>query len=125
MQTKQLIVIRRDLKMRRGKEIAQGAHAAMMFLADKIDEDGDLRSPLTTVEWHWLHSGTTKITLQVPDLQTLFEVRSLAIENSIACHIVKDYGLTEFDGVETVTALAIGPEEREVLDPLFGHLKLY
>ncbi len=28
MQTKQVIVIRRDLKMRRGKEISQGAHAS-------------------------------------------------------------------------------------------------
>ena len=30
--TKQVIVIRRDLRMRRGKEIAQGAHASMAWL---------------------------------------------------------------------------------------------
>ena len=34
--TKQVIVIRRDLKMRRGKEIAQGAHASMLWLADRV-----------------------------------------------------------------------------------------
>jgi len=33
---KQVIVIRRDLKMRRGKEIAQGAHASMMFLSEAV-----------------------------------------------------------------------------------------
>lgn len=31
--TKQVIVIRRDLKMRRGKEIAQGSHASMAFMS--------------------------------------------------------------------------------------------
>lgn len=36
MNTKQVIVIRRDLNMRRGKEIAQGGHAACGWLADKV-----------------------------------------------------------------------------------------
>ena len=36
MQVKQVIIIRRDLKMRRGKEIAQGSHASIAFLLEKI-----------------------------------------------------------------------------------------
>ena len=35
---KQVIVIRRDLKMRRGKEIAQGAHASSSWLANLVVE---------------------------------------------------------------------------------------
>ena len=34
MRTKQVIAIRKDLKMRRGKEIAQGSHASMAFLTE-------------------------------------------------------------------------------------------
>ena len=33
---KQVILIRKDLKMRRGKEIAQGSHASMEFLVSRI-----------------------------------------------------------------------------------------
>ena len=35
-QPKQVIVIRRDLNMRRGKEIAQGAHGSCSWLAEKV-----------------------------------------------------------------------------------------
>jgi len=38
MNVKQVIVIRRDLKMRRGKECAQAAHASMMWLTKRITE---------------------------------------------------------------------------------------
>ena len=37
---KQVIVMRRDLGMRRGKEIAQGAHASMIWLALRIRQPG-------------------------------------------------------------------------------------
>ena len=42
--TKQVIVIRKDLKMRRGKEIAQGCHAAMAFITRRICESYRLNS---------------------------------------------------------------------------------
>ena len=35
---KQVILIRKDLKMRRGKEVAQGSHASMAFMTEKIRE---------------------------------------------------------------------------------------
>lgn len=35
-EVKQVIVIRRDLGMRRGKEIAQGAHASMAWLRRRL-----------------------------------------------------------------------------------------
>ena len=40
MEPKQVIVMRRDLGMRRGKEIAQGAHASMIWLSRRIREPG-------------------------------------------------------------------------------------
>jgi PTH2 family peptidyl-tRNA hydrolase len=49
MTTKQVIVIRKDLKMRRGKEIAQGSHASMAFLTRRINQ---LCTKLITIVWH-------------------------------------------------------------------------
>jgi peptidyl-tRNA hydrolase, PTH2 family len=39
---KQVIVMRHDLKMRRGKQIAQGAHASMSFICRRLQEKGSV-----------------------------------------------------------------------------------
>jgi hypothetical protein len=39
---KQVIVIRKDLKMRRGKECAQAAHASMAFITRRLSFPGGL-----------------------------------------------------------------------------------
>lgn len=122
---KQLIIIRRDLKMRRGKEIAQGAHAAMAFLTEIITPEGGLKRPLTSKELQWVGGSFTKVVLQVPNWDALIKAFQLAKEFGIAAKLVTDNGATEFNGAPTVTALAIGPEDSDALDPLFGNLKLY
>jgi PTH2 family peptidyl-tRNA hydrolase len=41
------------------------------------------------------------------------------------CHLVQDAGLTEFGGVPTYTAVAIGPDYDDRIDPVTGDLELY
>lgn len=122
---KQLILIRRDLKMRRGKEIAQGAHAAMAFLTSVISPEGHFKRALTYKELLWIGGSFTKVVLQVPDWDSLMNAFQLAKEFGIQANLITDNGTTEFNGVPTVTALAIGPDDSDALDPLFGNLKLY
>ena len=64
---KQVIVIRKDLKMRRGKEIAQGAHASMAFLSHLVQEAiQDQRVPRLDVEQKdWIEGKFTKVCLVV------------------------------------------------------------
>lgn len=117
MNVKQYIIMRKDLKMRRGKEIAQGSHASMLFL---------LRSnKRSKAEQYWLDNRITKVCLQVNSEEELLEIHQKAIDAGLVSHIVRDAGLTEFDGVPTYTCLAIGPEEVEKVNPITGHLKLY
>ena len=121
---KQLILIRRDLNMRRGKEISQGAHAAMAFLTRGVDPTGQFRK-LTETQLEWVRNSFTKIVLQVDSEDELLRAFEKAKSNNILAHLIVDNGTTEFKGVATPTAVAIGPEKSEILNPLFNNLKLY
>jgi len=127
MSTKQVIVIRRDLKMRRGKEIAQGAHASMAALLRgfELHPDGSATLPLWPEARAWLDGAFTKITVKVNSEDELLAVRDAAEEAGIACALIQDAGRTEFNGVPTYTALAVGPATAEQLAPITGDLKLY
>ena len=133
METKQVIVIRKDLKMRRGKEIAQGSHATMSFLTRRIGKCKALRFvkllwvvfKLTKEEKQWLETSYKKICLSVNSEDELFEIYDKAKAFGLEVHLVTDSGLTEFKGVPTNTCLAIGPHESSRIDVITGHLPLY
>jgi PTH2 family peptidyl-tRNA hydrolase len=117
---KQIIVIRKDLKCRRGKEIAQGCHSSMEFLRKRIDN-----FYLTDIEKRWFNDGHAKICVTVDSEEELIELYEKAKEAGLEAHIIIDEGLTEFHGQYTKTALAIGPNLSSLIDPITGHLKLY
>lgn len=104
--------------MRRGKEISQGAHAAMAFLAKNGTDFDEVVS-------NWLLMGQTKITLQIDSEEELVALYELAKRRGLRSHLITDAGRTEFDGVPTKTCLAIGPNKSEKIDKLTGNLKLY
>jgi len=119
---KQVIVIRKDLKMRRGKEIAQGSHASIAFLTRRIQAES---FSLSEAETDWLNGSFAKITLQVNSEEELLSVYDQALEAGLEVHLVTDSGLTEFDGIPTKTCLAIGPDYSEKIDLITKNLKLY
>lgn len=130
--SKQIIVIRKDLNMRRGKQIAQGAHASLAVILNMMhpnpNESGqeertlyiDPRSALDD----WINNRFTKICVSVESLEELNAVYEKAKTAGILCALITDAGLTEFKGVPTVTCCAIGPAWAEEVDPITGHLKL-
>jgi PTH2 family peptidyl-tRNA hydrolase len=122
---KQVIVIRKDLKMRRGKEIAQGAHASMAWLSRTVREGfktGNL--DFTEAQRDWLSNRFTKICVVVNSEEELKEVYNNAKEAGITAHLIMDAGKTEFNE-PTLTAAGIGPAYPEDIDKITGHLKLY
>lgn len=115
--TKQVIVMRTDLNMRKGKMIAQGAHASIgaLELAKEL-------TPMALVEWS--ESGTAKICVGVDSEQKLLEIKRQADASGLPVYVVTDSGRTEFNGVPTRTCLAIGPCWSISVDPITGGLKL-
>ena len=118
---KQVIVIRKDLKMRRGKEIAQGAHASCAFLTKRIQNN----LPFSAVQRKWIEGSFRKITLQVDSEFELLDLYKKAKELGLESHLIQDSGLTEFHGVLTFTCLALGPDFDTNIDVLTANLKLY
>ena len=128
---KQVILVRRDLNMRRGKEIAQGSHASMEFLVHDLrvklgaDLASDVSITLSEAERSWLASGMAKVCLQVHSEADLVARHEKALANGLESHLIRDSGRTEFHGEPTLTACAIGPDEAERIDAVTGDLQLY
>ncbi len=133
---KQVIIIRKDLHMRRGKEIAQGSHASIAFMTERLLphrrmmhelQDGStcLHGSFSPAEMSWIQGNFRKICVVVNSEEELRKVYQAAKDAGLVAEIIEDSGLTEFGGVPTVTAVAIGPDYDEKIDPVTGHLVLY
>jgi PTH2 family peptidyl-tRNA hydrolase len=126
--TKQVIVMRTDLNMRKGKMIAQGSHASMAFLTRNgmIDSDKFLNIQMTNLKeaQEWMQNSFTKICVGVSSEAELDEIFKKAEDAGLTVHMVVDNGVTEFNGVKTKTCLAIGPHYSDKIDKITGHLKL-
>jgi peptidyl-tRNA hydrolase, PTH2 family len=118
---KQVIVMRNDLNMRKGKMVAQGAHASIMFLVMRHVGKSSLKN--SRVQDDWMEQGMTKICVRVDSEEQLLEIYRQASTAGLTVHLITDAGLTEFDG-PTKTCLAIGPNNAEDIDKITGDLKL-
>ena len=127
---KQVIVLRKDLNMRKGKMIAQGAHASMKAVIDTglIEQTDGSRSLIIPLEndsvGPWLFGKFAKVAVSVDSEDELLALQKEALDRGLVCALIRDAGLTEFGGVPTYTALAIGPHRNEVFEDLTSHLKL-
>ena len=126
---RQIIVMRKDLGMRKGKMIAQGAHASMKVLLDcaeiyrALGDDSWLRVALTDDMLAWVDGIFTKICVSVDSEEELLRIYKQAQDIGLPAALIQDAGLTEFKE-PTYTCCAIGPATKQDLDPITGHLKL-
>lgn len=122
---KQVIVLRKDLNMRKGKMVAQGAHASMKaILAEASGAYGVLTIKMSDEMEKWLMGIFTKICVSVDSEEELLAIYQTAKDVGLHCSLIQDVGLTEFDGVRHYTAVAVGPGDPADIDPITGNLKL-
>ena len=128
---KQVIVIRKDLGMRKGKMAAQAAHASMEAMRKIVDIYGEAecsRSVAMAAEdsdilRKWLDEGMTKIVVGARSLDELIQLHYGAFYSCLPCGLIRDLGRTEF-GEQTLTALGIGPDHATEIDALTRDLPL-
>jgi len=122
---KQVIVVRKDLNMRKGKMVAQGAHAAMKVLLDRGAIAGEAFTfALTEPMRAWLGGRFTKVCVAVPDEAALLAIVERANTAGVPVALITDSGATEFHGVPTTTCCAVGPAWAEDVDAITGGLTL-
>lgn len=124
---KQVIVMRKDLGMRKGKMIAQGAHASLKVLIDAGDPDprGTVFTiPLDAALSSWLGGRFTKVCVWVDSEAALDAIVERARAAGVPCALIVDAGHTEFHGVPTKTCCAVGPAWADAVDAITGDLPL-
>jgi PTH2 family peptidyl-tRNA hydrolase len=128
---KQVIVMRKDLNMRKGKMCAQAAHASLAVILRKmvVEQNYDMVSRmLVTIKDspfdEWLTNRFKKVVLSCDSEQEIIDIESKCNELRIPNALITDAGLTEFDGVPTKTCIAIGPWDPDEIDKVTGNLKL-
>ncbi|MBN1385406.1 peptidyl-tRNA hydrolase [Candidatus Woesearchaeota archaeon] len=113
MSFKQVILVRKDLRLPKGKLAAQVAHASVES-AYRVSED-----KFST----WQSEGSKKVVLYVADLKELLGYQQLAKQEKLVASIITDAGRTVI-APGTVTCLGIGPDEEEKIDKVTGKLKM-
>jgi PTH2 family peptidyl-tRNA hydrolase len=148
MNVKQVIVMRTKfphptkngefIKPRRGKMIAPACHASLKIFFDRMEKVywGERGSPNADNEYDWVSELTpemeswknghfTKICVYVNSEEELLEAVRLSEQAGLPTALIKDSGLTEFDGVPTNTCCAIGPAMSSKIDVITGEMPLY
>jgi PTH2 family peptidyl-tRNA hydrolase len=111
MAYKQVIVVRDDLDLPRGKLASQVAHASL---------EAALRAERSVRE-AWRSAGAKKVAVVCEDEASLERLAERC--DSIPSYLVRDAGHTVVPS-GTATALGVGPGEESVVDDVTGSLVL-
>ncbi|MBX0293355.1 peptidyl-tRNA hydrolase Pth2 [Haloarcula nitratireducens] len=111
---KQAIVARADIGMSEGKLAAQVAHASLSAY-----EDAGRKARKA-----WKGEGQKKVVLKATGESELFELADAAEREGLPHAIIRDAGHTQLEP-GTVTALAVGPADDDLVDRVTGDCSLY
>ncbi len=114
MAYKQVILIRQDLKLPKGKLAAQCAHASV---------EAVLKSDSEVVK-KWRKEGMAKIVVKVKDEKELLAYFQQAKEKGLTTALITDAGRTVVVP-GTKTCAAIGPDEEQKVDEITDKLPLF
>jgi PTH2 family peptidyl-tRNA hydrolase len=110
---KQVLVVRTDLKLGKGKLAAQTAHASVEAYRKASEEE----------KKKWLEENQRKIVLKVRTERELIDIYEKAKRSGLPAVLIRDAGLTQIPP-GTKTAVGIGPADEKKIDIITGELPL-
>ena len=113
MAYKQVILVRDDLKMPKGKMAAQCSHASVGSVLKSHKDDIA----------KWRSEGMKKVVLKVKDEKELFLYKQHAEDSGLVNAVITDAGRTIVEP-GTITCMGIGPDKEEKIDEVTGKLKM-
>lgn len=113
MSLKQVILVRMDLKLPKGKLAVQAAHASVSAV---------LNSDKKKVQ-EWNEEGMKKSVLKVADEKELIKYLQKSKDAGLKTALITDAGKTVVEP-GTRTCIGIGPAEEEEIDKITGKLPL-
>ncbi len=113
MEYKQVILVRQDLNLPKGKLAAQAAHASVETV---------LKSAEKAVKT-WRKQGMPKIVLKIKDEKELLKYFQMAKDAGLVAALITDAGHTVVEP-GTNTCVGIGPDEEEKIDKITRDLAL-
>jgi len=110
---KQVILVRNDLKMPKGKLAVQCSHASV---------ESVLKTNKSRID-SWRQSGMKKSILKVSNKEELLFYNKEAKKSGLTTALITDAGKTFFNKA-TLTCLVIGPDDENKIDKITKNLKL-
>jgi PTH2 family peptidyl-tRNA hydrolase len=110
---KQVIAVRKDLKLDKGKLAVQVAHASL--------DSYKKASPQAREEWE--SEGSKKVVVKAEGLKELLDLQKKARLLGLPFSLIRDAGRTHLKP-GTITCLGIGPAPESDIDKVTGKLKI-
>ncbi|HJW96749.1 MAG TPA: peptidyl-tRNA hydrolase Pth2 [archaeon] len=110
---KQVIVVRRDIRLEKGKLAVQVAHASL---------DSYKKSPQVFRD-EWESEGSKKVVARAETLKELLDLQKKARSLGLPCSLIRDAGRTQLKP-GTITCLGIGPAPESQMDKVTAKLKM-
>jgi len=114
MEYKQVILMRQDLKLPKGKMAAQVAHASVEAVMKTLKSDKDKVK-------QWRDMGQKKVVLKVSGKADLHKYNQMAKDAGLKTAVITDAGRTCI-APGTTTCCAIGPDSEDNIDAITGEL---
>ena len=111
---KQVIVLRKDLKLGFGKAVSQACHASL----------GAMKKTDKRIVRKWEKEGAKKVIVKISSLRELNGIRRKAVSTKLPNFVVIDAGLTQIKK-GTITCIGIGPADEREIDKVTKNLKLF